>query len=276
MIKTRAASSIRHPMWLVLAAMGTTLFCLPTDVLADVPPFQSKKPRYIKVVLTEDGAKTLSVVFDESRGTAAGYDVLYADVNFNGRFEETEKLAASVRRVSSTTCYEFPPIEVAVLYNEKAEGISSPSQVSFTHYRYSYTPAKKAPRAAPDAKGLVARPAETVTREHFLGRATIRLREGSNHWECLFRSFGSLLSPSDNLENAPVWRFHQTPELHVETMPDQEKEGHLGIRLILLAGRNSLACTREGQPVKARVEIRKPGGKVVHRDAAPLDRFFFG
>ncbi len=214
--------------------------------------FNSKRLLYGKLALTEDGSKVLSMVLDESKGTRTGHDLLYADVNFNGAFEEAEKLTAvEVKRhgtwLSSST---FAPLEFDVPYNQKGKGIADPCQITLGYRQY--------PRAG--------------VAEDFSVTMKVKLRQGTTVWDY---SVNGSVKPSKRLEDADVWTL-PGPRMTVSTQPDKNKKGHWGIALGVSAGEGGFECRREGRPVEAHVEIKKPDGEIVHRGDATPDKFRFG
>jgi len=225
-----------------------------SDARPKVPgDLRSKRPLFGKVALTEDGSKVLSVALDESGGTRTGYDLLYADVNFNGRFEESEKSAATAVKRHGTwlASSSFAPIKLKVPYNEKAQGIPDTCEVTLGYRQY--------PRhGVPEEVPLTAK---------------FKLSQGATEWEY---AFSGGIEPSKMLEKAPTWRAEGEPKLQMNVRPDGYRKGNLGIGLTLSAGENTLQCWNAGQPVKAHVEIKKPNGEVAHRGDATLDRFTFG
>ena len=215
--------------------------------------FKSKRLLYGKIALNEDRSKLVSVVFDESGGTRTGHDILYADVNFNGRFEEDEKLdAVKVKRygtwLSSST---FAPIAFNVPYNEKAEGIPDPCRITLSYRQY--------PRAG--------------VAEDFLVTAVLKLRENEAVWEYTLKGSGKL---TKRLEDAELWSMNVVPNIHITTRADERNRGNIGVGLELKAGETELECRKAGEPIKAHVEIKKLDGTVVHRGDATLDKFVFG
>ena len=157
--------------------------------------FASEKPVYAKVAVTEDGSKALSVVFDESQGTGKGYDLLYADADFNGVFEDSEKLAPELIRTIGAhglLCL-FPPVKLNVPYNDKAKGVSNPYDVKFS-YRKEPGPSGSTAEVSSSTAGQ-----PSSASERFDARVTIRFREDSATWE---HSFIGTMKPAKNLENA--------------------------------------------------------------------------
>jgi hypothetical protein len=205
------------------------------------------------MAVTADATKTLSVVVDESRGTRTGYDVLWADVDFDGTFEESERLVATAanRQGAWFVSSSFSPIPLEVGHSEKAEGVSNPSQITLGYRSY--------PRHG------VAEEISVVAR--------FRLREDSSVWEHVF-SGGA--TPSKTLAKAPVWEAEKQLSLEVFAQPDGYRKGNLGVGLTLACGGNRLECFKDGERVKAHVEIKTPDGQVAHKGDATLDRFTFG
>jgi len=214
--------------------------------------YRSKRPLYGKLALTEDGSRVLSMVLDESGGTRTGHDVLYADVNFNGTFEEAERLpAVEVKRHGTwLSTASFSPLNFDVPYNKKAEGIPNPCQVSLGYRQY--------PRAG--------------VAEDFSVTMKIKLRQGPTVWD--YSVTGSV-KPSRRLDDAEVWT-QPAPRMKLSTQPDKNKKGHLGIALDVSAGEGEFECRKAGLPVEAHVEIKKRDGEIVHRGDATPDKFRFG
>ncbi len=221
--------------------------------MTELPSFKSKRPLFGKLALNEDGSKVLSVALDESSGTRTGHDVLYADLNFNGRFEQTERFdAASANRHGSwLASSSFPPLDMDVPYNKEAQGISRPCQLTSGYRQY--------PRhGVPEDLSVTVR---------------FRLREGNTTWEY---AFSGSATPSKRLDKATIWRPCEKPGLEITAKPDGTRKANLGVGLELTASENKLECWKEGQPVKAHVEIKKPDRAVAHRGDATPDKFTFG
>ncbi len=228
----------------------------PVAVISEKPSpvvFKSKRPLFGKIALTEDGSKVLSIASDESGGTRTGHDILYGDLNFNGQFEESERLTLKEANRHGTwlSTATFAPLDLDVPYNKKAEGIRNPCQLILNYRQY--------PRAG--------------VAEDFSVAAKIRLRDGDAVWEY---SFTTSARPSKTLKNAAVCSISGAPRMELTAKPDGRQIGNLGIGLELLVGEDAIECRKDGQPVKAHVEIKKPNGEVVHQGDDTLDRFTFG
>lgn len=215
--------------------------------------FKSERLLFAKVALTEDASRVLFVAFDESGGTRTGYDLLCADVNFNGKFEETERFAASAtdRKNGWLASSSFAPIKLDLPFNKKAQGIENPCQVSLGYRQY---------------------PRHGVAEEISV-TARFKLRENDTEWEF---AFSGGVKPAKSLEKASVWSAQSKPTLALFASPDGYRKGNLGLGLNFAAGENKLECWKAGQPVKAQAIIRKPDGEVVHRGEATPDKFSFG
>jgi len=254
---------------LSLALYGPARNILELSERAKEPAYSSEKPVYLKLALNEDGSKTMSVVFDESKGTGKGYDVLYADVDLNGRFDQGEKVSAKSHNCSSGVHCDFPAIKVKAAYSGKAAGTSNPCEVTLNYSKH-WTRRRTAARIL----SLLSAPATTTTaRESFLISSNVKLDEGATRWEYSLR--GSV-KPSETSRSAPVWSVLRTPELKLTAKPDEQKKGNLGVGIELLSGESNLAGKKAGAPLKAKVEIKKPDGSVVHQADDNLDKFGLG
>jgi hypothetical protein len=236
---------------------------------------KSDKPLYAKVGLNEGGSKVLSVMYDESKGTGKGYDLLYADVNFNAKFEQGESVRKTLHPYMSRTRaipagwkgWAFSPVSVNVPFNEKGDGVPDPCKITLRYQKY---PTMRRVLAL-GTIGPSTSPRKMV--EIFEVRSEIRLRQDSAVWEY---SFEGSMKPSESLESAAVWRFDDKPKIEIATRPDGRKAGNLGIALSVPAGERRFECRKAGQPPKAHVHIKKPDGTVVHKGDETLDKFRFG
>ncbi len=236
---------------------------------------KSKKPLYAKVALNEDASKVLSVMYDESKGTGGGYDLLYADVNFDGKFEQSERIEKTSHPATRSTGalpagwegWAFSPISVNVPFNEKGEGVPDPCKIILGYQRYP----TMSRVLALGTIGPSTSPRKIA--EVFEVRSEIRLHQDSALWDY---SFEGNIKPSESLESAAVWRFDDKPKIEISTRPDGRKEGNLGIALSVPAGEKRFECKRTGQPPKAHVEIKKLDGTVLHKGDETLDKFRFG
>ncbi len=237
---------------------------------------RSDKPLYAKVALNEDGSKVLLVMYDESEGTGKGYDLLYADLNFDGKFEQGESSRKTHHPYMSRTRalpagwegWAFSPISLNVPFNQKGEGVPDPCRMTFRYQRY---PTMSRVLALGGTIGPSPSPRKIA--EVFEVRSEIRLHQDSTAWEY---SFEGNMKPSESLESAPVWRFDDRPKIEIATRPDGRTKGNLGIALNVPAGERRFECKEAGQPPKAHVQIKKPDGIVVHEGGETLDKFRFG
>jgi len=256
--------------FLILSLMvGAAVAVQFSDVSCAVARYRSSQPLSARVALNPDSSMTLRVVFDESQGTGAGYDVLYATVESNGRAGPTQTLKASPRRQPMGIRCDFHPIRLTAQHNNPARKVATsyPCEIVFGYEKYSSV-----------SRG-VAMPltgSQTVSarkRESFSVSSTISLRGGSDEWRYTFR--GSI-TPSWDLPSAPTWKFLESPTITITTRPDGRNPGNLGIGLSLVAGANELECRNGTSPLKAYVEVKAANGKVVHRGSGTLDKFTFG
>ncbi len=236
---------------------------------AKKPVFGSQKPLYLKVALAEDGSKLLSVVLDESKGTGNGYDVLYADTDFNGAFDEPEKVTAKSWKCSPTGLHcDFPAVKVSVTPKSKALGKTCSCELTLNYAKHTYT-TERSTSIIPGQKSAPT----TTTNETFGASSNMKVGEGAGQWEY---SFGTAVTPSEKPVDAPVWNFLGAPKLALTSKADDRNPGQLGIGFTLMAGETRIDGKKGTTAINARVEVRKPDGKVVHKDEGPTDKYGFG
>ena len=260
---------------------------------AKEPLYSSEKPVYLKVALDEAGSKAMLVVFDESKGTGKGYDVLYADTNLNRKFDKNEKVSATshncltVLDEKGTLLARFVFDESngsAKRYDELYADINADINLSGAPgVECDFPPLKvnvrssNRPANSPDSCDVIFNyekhryPAKS--RESFQATATIRLQEGSAQWEYSCRG---TVRPSEKVGSAPVWNLLHTPKLKITTEPDKLRRGNLGIGLELLSGEAYVTRGEAGAPLKARVEVKKSDGRIAHKADGDLSKFGFG
>ncbi len=227
--------------------------------------YKSERPQYARMALNKDDSKILFVVFDESNGTGSGYDVLYADVNFDGRFEEAEKRECNtLRHQGKVISSSFAPMDLSVPYDGNPGSLAS--------WRAAFGYHAPSPRS-PAAKSVWVSQPSSVPVGTFHVTAVLSVPAADSFWSYFV---SGNVETSDKLETASVWRVCPATEFKVETRPDGRTEGNLGIALQLATGENDLLCKKDGGAVKARLEIKKPDGKVVHQGEETLDKFVFG
>ena len=204
--------------------------------------------RYAKIALTKDDSKVLSVVYSASKGTTSGYDQILADMASSVDPDRAQKLTAKSGKQPARVFCPFPPLQLQLPGDEKSGGGSTSCSVFFCYCK--------------EAQG-----------ENFCVWSNMTMPQGSIQWRYSARG---TMKPSESAESAPVLELGRSPELTIETKPDINRKGNLGIALALKAGQGTLECRKSGGPLDAHVEIKTPEGKVVHQDTQPIDKFAFG
>ena len=206
------------------------MFLVASDAAQQVArPVQ--KPLYCKVGLNKDGSRILPTAFAESKGNGSGYDVLYADVNFNGKFDGTEKQTARVRKCSLGIHCDFEPLKLRVPYSKEAPGVWYPCEVTFNYQKHSYptrTPQIRTTGRMLRTSAVSASP--TTTREDFRVSAKVELRQGSSEWQY---SFSGNLKPSESVQGAPEWRLLGSPTVTVADGGSRQRRFRANSRALL-------------------------------------------
>ncbi len=231
------------------------LLNLAIPCLAEVgnePTFSSEKPLYAFVVLDEEANKVLKIVFDESGGTGKGYDTIYADLNLNDDMTDEEPIKGTLQRRRDRLSCALPPLDAHVPYNENGEGVEKPWQLNIRYNKY-----KRGERID----------------QRFSLEAKIRLRDKAGEWEYSFRAE---LNPAEDPEGVMATTFGGKTSLQIQTRPDKKKKGNIGIAAYMKTGERFVRCSKDGQPIKARVEIRNEQGKVIHSEDVSSDKLVSG
>ncbi len=250
----------------ILSVFTIALACAAAQT--SQPRYSSAKPLYARLALDEKGSKMLDLAFDESGGTGAGYDMIYADLNFNGDLSDDKPIKGTLRKPPSAavavSC-TFPPIDVDAPYNEKAKGVEKPCSISIHYYQLN-------PQRA--ARRLKSQPEAESPRRFFL-RPEIKLKEGAAEWTYSFSHI--TFYPTEKPEAPAVRAFEdKPPALSVGTMSDPKRKGYLGIQAVAVVRGRAASPSRGGKPVSANVQITKPLGKTVLHQNVALSRMFFG
>lgn len=217
--------------------------------------FESERPRYAKIVLTEDGSKILSIAFDELGGTGTGYDMLYADLNFNGNLTDDRVTSTKLQSAGPCVFAEFS-LDVPVPYNEKGRGVAKPSSLAVGHMYY---------QGGGDGEQ------ERCT---FFASAGITLKDGSGEWQ--YGVLPTELNTSGKLDEARPTVLGGRPGLELSAVPDSQTEGRIGISVQLTIDKRKAGCLKGGRPVKAFLKIKDMQGQVIYSDTVSTDKLVPG
>jgi len=219
-------------MWL-LAFGASAVF----GQAAEAVKFISDKPAYARLALTADASKVLLLALDESLGTGKGYDTVYADTNFNGVIEASEKL----ERAGNADYDPFKPLNFDFGYNAAAAGVKEP---------------------------LVLTVSRSYMESGFAVALQVRLVQDGQNWEYTFRK---PLTVSTDLKKTPV--LSPKPlTVNVSTRPGNG----LGIAATLSAGDFSISCyPPQGSP-SVRLLVQGADGQTASDETVPLDRLGYG
>ena len=222
-----------------------------TQVTADAVKFKSKKPLYAAIAINEKGDKILKLVFDESGGTGNGYDDLYADTNFNGVFEQSERYSGKKSFQSGTFKSEFPTISVSdgVMIKRPSGSMVPANTLSLT---LSYT------RNTSDEKIEV--------------QCGWILRQKTAAWHYYSKS---KLKPSSDLNKAPIQRLY-SPQIRIDVGPDKRKKGQVGIAIQLENEGSRMTCSKDSKSSSVDLVITNASGSVVKQDSGAPSKFGLG
>ena len=207
--------------------------------------FKSEKPAYSKIALTEDEQRVLLLAFDESGGTGSGYDIVYADTNFNGVLEASEKLQPQGDGTGSYVLMK--PVVFPFPYNKHGQGVEQPLVLTLN----------RSPLPYGGGNG-------------FTANLQVRLLDGDNEWQYTMRGRLQMY-----MDVADVLAQSTQPLTAKVTLPPEPER--LGVAVTLAAGDFTLNCrTPEGNP-RVRVQVLNRATQAVASDqTVPLDRLGYG
>ena len=219
--------------------------------------FTSEKPLFLKLVVLPDPQQTLNLAFDESKGTGKGYDRLYMDSNYDGKFEPSEVADARVTEGftasaneqgvtrESTPVYDFPTFTVSL-----TEVLQETAGTLTLHLAYL--------------------PLRELHMEIFSLEAQRAVEYDGANWLCSMR--GSL-TPAAILEEASVVNLAQPPKLTLKAGPTKDA---LGIAGELRAGDLKYSVRQGDSEVPVQLKITDAGGTVVKQESLPMSKIGFG
>jgi len=222
-----------------------------TSCHAEYPKFVSKNPKFAKIAITQDGSKVLAVAFDESKGTGTGYDTLYADTNFNDKFDKSEKIAGKVLHDGRAISVSFFMPKLSIPFNARTKA----EQQSLA---FAYVTFPESPSVPPLVR--------------FSARNSIQLSRGDAHTSYFLNTD---FKPAAGLAKAHVIGLGDEAKLKVTTLqrphPNQD-QGFTGIAVALMIG-NWTVSTRHLPTI---LDIKDANGKLIHTEAGDLSKFAFG
>lgn len=222
-----------------------------TVPLAALPELTSEHPQFARLLAAPGYTTATWLIFDESRGTGTGYDVLHVDFNCDGVIEEGETARGTIRSVGGTIFGRFPSFTVP--------GCDNPEW-----------PLRNRPRLTLSSRSH-------HERHDFILTDTILMTSEAggpdDTWQYrLTTRLGTGTSP----ENAPLTRLGGEPVLQIEVRCESARRNSLGIGLqVTVGGALCDVHTAAGSP-NAEVIVRNRADEVVHRAVQRLERFSFG
>lgn len=172
--------------------------------------FKSEHPRYAGIALDPYGKKVLWVTFDESWGTGTGYNMLYADTNFDGMYQKSEATKAkhSTRGLVRTVKFKSMKLPVDLVGGPNSFDITLKSQRVF----------------ASDG---------SVEKDEFYASGVLHVNYNSSSWEYIM---SSKLSTSASAERVPVLGLMGNNALKIEVKKEEKKPGYVGINAEFTTG----------------------------------------
>jgi len=222
-----------------------------TVPLVEPPELRSATPHFAQLVAAPYYQTALWLIFDESRGTGSGYDLLYVDFNYDGRIGQGELAHGQGRTAGEVTVVYFPPFGVPAPDGlQQAPGDKPRVQVTFYNVQ---------------------------GRDYVRASSTVRISGASGRPDDSWQyAITGQLRTGPSADQAPLTAFRGEPSLQVVARADAKNRSAIGIGLTAMLGGN--ACTprsMQGSP-DATIVVRNQAGQIVHQASKSLDTFCFG
>ncbi len=222
-----------------------------TVPLTDLPEFLSARPQFARLLATPAYDTALWLILDESRGTGSGYDLVYADFDYNGVISDDEIARGQASSTGGMVFGRFPSFGVPEPGNPDRPAAEKP-RVTLGYQAYS-------------------------GKSFFTVSAMVRMEGESGRPDDTWQyQISAQLRTGTSPENAPLTRLGGEPAVRIDARPSGTQRNTIGIGLTVTFG--GAFCdprTAAGSP-DAEVTIRDAAGKVVHTSVQRLDRFCFG
>lgn len=211
----------------------------------------SGRPVRMTIALNAAGTRSLSLVFDEYKGTRAGYDRVWADLDGDGRFEAEEMFVTyadpsddytAVEEPKGMVESEFPPLLLQLNAADRKLRVPPPDTVRIWYER---------------------------DRRHDLFKVvvdtTVHDRRGC--WQ--YSVFGVYWTKG---KTRVPWGLDRRPDFGFYTKPDRYRDGYAqisamtGLRTAALGARRdepdlSVLCLRDGVPTPINFTVTGANGK---------------
>jgi hypothetical protein len=209
--------------------------CVNTSIAQELV---SANPRYLSIILPELGAKGVSVVFDESKGTGKGCDIVYVDANLNGKIDDGEKYTAPSDdpQYDGVVIHSFPFIAL------------NPAQKKAVSYHITFF-------------YLLNHGRETFSVEVYK-----ELRYKNKAWRVMYSGD---VKPSKNSASPMLFKPIQVPKANVKSGPSEKATG---IAISLASGGIDVSSSN----ATVSLVLKNSSGKIMKKTSGSLDKFGFG
>jgi len=223
--------------------------------------FNSKKPKFARISLTQDESKKLGIAFDESQGTGTRYDIIYLyNADTKGPITKFIKITSSSSTSKGTSICSFDPTVLPVLFNDLAKGVEAPWTLRFesTHQKSeNYIRVDGVKRK------------DVQISDTFSIVATLCLKS-DDEWKYVFTND---IKPADSVGSAQLLKFNNKPVITIDSHRLKPKDRRIGMNVNLVCGDNTFICERNGGDTYIDLEFVDEKGKVVKKDKNRVDRF---
>ena len=268
-------NALRLSIVLIIASVLT----FPMKSYAGQPTLH--KPKYAKLILSEDGSNILTIAIDTTSKENDRYTILYSSKDLDGTFKDIKKTPGRTKyKFSILNSVRFSALKFPPVFNKNAE---HETKVNIEHWcnqariwNRDYKKRKKRKSSAIDR----------TPQKDLYATVHYKIRQDHARWDYHIRR---VIKTSDKLKYAPVHDFREKPELRIDLVPSKKSKGKRGLAVYLYyAGStatsirdnhkfvdNEITWERANEKPEVDIVIKKADGTRINSYEVPLSRLHF-
>ena len=241
------------------------------------------KPKYAKLILSEDGSKSFVFAIDTNSKENNDYKTLYAGKKFDGSFDEIKKTSGRTKYQSSILKnVRFSSIKLPPIFNKKAEHETKIDVEHWCNQAKIWARGKDKRKRDERKRKMSGSYGDSSPQRSLYATVHYKIRQGNKRWDYHIRR---AVDTSTDINFAPKCDFREKPQLQLELIPSKKSKSKRGVAVyILYAGSSSSSSTfadnkimwEEGnEKPEVNIVIKKNDGTRINNFKVPLDKLYF-
>ncbi len=261
----------------------TSIFALTFSLISNAGKPTLNKPKYAKLILSEDGSKVLTIAIDTNSKENNDYKTLYIGVKLDGTFEKIRKTPGRTKYQSSILKnVKFSSIKLPPIYNKSSE---HETKVDIEHW---CNQAKIWARSADKRKRYERKSkmsgsyGDGAPQRDLYATVHYKIRRGHDRWDYHIRR---AIDSSSDINSAPSCDFRKKPELRISLIPSKKSKSKRGLSVYLdydgsssVSSRfvdNKIMWEKANEKPEVEIVIKKSDGTRINSFIVPLDKLYF-